>query len=126
MARLSFLHKKEILTEIQKFWTIILDICSKELQLQIFRDPAVILLHHNEHSVASYKRSLTRYALNAAKLLIPRKWKSPQIPTLTEWIMEMEDIRKYEDLHADSYKAKRNHWATWRLWIQYVILDYLI
>ncbi|OCT58665.1 hypothetical protein XELAEV_18001806mg [Xenopus laevis] len=91
-----------------------------ELQIEVTRDPAVILLHHNERSVASYKRSLTQYALNGTKLVIPRKWKSTQIPTLTEWIIEMEDRRKYEDLHADCYKAKRNHWATCRLWLQYM------
>ncbi|OCT60302.1 hypothetical protein XELAEV_18046318mg [Xenopus laevis] len=90
-----------------------IDICNTELQLMIPKDPATILLHHNEHTVSSYKKSLLQYALNTGKIIIPRKWKTTAVPTIAEWTSEIEDIRKYEDLHANSPNAKRNHWETW-------------
>ncbi|OCT64267.1 hypothetical protein XELAEV_18045370mg [Xenopus laevis] len=77
---------------IRLFWTQILEICTNKLQLDIPSDPAATLLHHNMDSIFSYKKYVTHVALNAAKILIPCKWKSDILPTLTEWIKEMEEI----------------------------------
>ncbi|OCT71954.1 hypothetical protein XELAEV_18034931mg [Xenopus laevis] len=98
--------------EIQTFWEKTIDICNTELQLTIPKDLANILLDHNVYFVPTYKKSLMQYALNA--------WKSSTIPTIAEWTLEMEDISKFEDLHAESTKAKRNYWATWRPWLMYI------
>uniref|UniRef100_A0A803KCX1 Reverse transcriptase domain-containing protein n=1 Tax=Xenopus tropicalis TaxID=8364 RepID=A0A803KCX1_XENTR len=119
----TLLHILWECSEIKKYWMEILQVCNDKLQLGIRNDPATVLLHHNTQPISLYKKSLTQYALNAAKILIPRKWKSPTLPTINEWTQEMEDICKFEDLHTDSYKAKQNHWATWRLWRIYLGKD---
>ncbi|OCT58501.1 hypothetical protein XELAEV_18002061mg [Xenopus laevis] len=87
---------------IRLFWTQILEICTNKLQLDIPSDPAATLLHHNMDFISSYKKSLTQVALNVAKTLTPQKWKIDISPTLTDWIKEMEEIRKFEETHAIS------------------------
>ncbi|OCT92670.1 hypothetical protein XELAEV_18015730mg [Xenopus laevis] len=81
---------------------------------------AAVLLHHNDISTSLYNKSLVQYALNAAKILIPRKWKSPLVPTISEWWTEMEEIRKFEEIHAVTQTAIRKHWATWLPWTHYM------
>ncbi|OCT95396.1 hypothetical protein XELAEV_18013086mg [Xenopus laevis] len=81
---------------------------------------AAVLLHHNNISTSLYNKSLAQYALNAAKILIPRKWKSSSVPTISEWWTEMEEVRKFEEIHAVTQTAIRKHWATWLPWTHYM------
>ncbi|OCT95538.1 hypothetical protein XELAEV_18013225mg [Xenopus laevis] len=82
--------------------------------------PAAILLDHNNTSKHLYSKSLTQYSSNAATILIPRKWKSTLVHTVSEWWAEMEEIRRFEEKHAEIQTAIRKHWATWLPWTQYM------
>ncbi|OCT78086.1 hypothetical protein XELAEV_18029188mg [Xenopus laevis] len=98
----TLLHVLWDCAAIQKYWSEILSICNDKLKLSIEATPAAVLQHHNTTLQHLYNKSLTQYALNAAKILIPCKWKSTLLPTLSEWRAQMEENRKFEEIHAKS------------------------
>lgn len=65
---------------------------------EVPNDPWVILLNCTSKPVGTYKKSITPHLLNAAKALIPRHWKQPTIPTLRQWLMEVDHTYHMEDL----------------------------
>ncbi|OCT95140.1 hypothetical protein XELAEV_18012824mg [Xenopus laevis] len=87
---------------IQKFWTEILTVCTDKLKLTIDKKPAAALFYHNTTSMNLYKISLPQYALKTAKILIPSKWKSTLIQTLSlKYIAVKEEFRKFKKIHAE-------------------------
>lgn len=53
-------------------------------EMKITLGSACCLLHIANCTMRRYKRSPTRHFLNAAKMLMPRHWKSSNIPTIAE------------------------------------------
>lgn len=101
---------------IRPFWLTILH-WIKEIQgYEVPNDPFVVLLHCTGKSVGSYRKSITPHLLNAAKALIPRFWKQKNIPTLRQWLMEVDRIYYMEDLTL-SLRNKSDYvrkiWSCW-------------
>ncbi|KAM8977104.1 adhesion G-protein coupled receptor G2 [Pelodytes ibericus] len=98
----DFLHIWWTCSKIQPFWKAIADILTEVAGAEIPFEPCAYLLHHNTQPISKYKKSLTIHLLNAAKLLIPRLWKTSRTPSFREWLAQVEDIRSAEDLMLTS------------------------
>lgn len=78
----------------------------KEIQgSEVPNDPWYVLLHCTGESAGSYKKSITPHLLNAAKVLIPKFWKTTKIPSLRQWLREVDHLYYMEDL---TYCSKKN------------------
>lgn len=101
---------------IRPYWLAILH-WAKEIQgYEIPNDPWVILLHCTGSPAGAYKKSITLHLLNAAKALIPRYWKQPTIPSLRQWLMEV-DHTYYMEYLTYSLRNKsdlvKKIWSCW-------------
>lgn len=101
---------------IRPFWLSIL-YWIKEIQgSEVPNDPWYVLLHCTDESTGSYKKSITPHLLNAAKALIPRFCKTPRIPSLRQWLSEVDHLYFMEDL-TYSIKNKcelgKKIWSCW-------------
>ena len=101
---------------IRPYWVSVLN-CMKEIQgFETPNDPGVVLLHCTDRPVGPYKKSLTPHFLNAAKSLIPRYWKSNIIPTLRQWLEEVDHTYHMEDLtlsNRNKSDLATKIWADW-------------
>lgn len=85
---------------IQKFW---LDVHCHTTQIttpQLDFSPAQTLLHHSTLPTKTYHQSLALHLINAAKMCIPVHWRSPQPPTIAEWIKHVNKVAEMEDHQA--------------------------
>uniref|UniRef100_A0A8C5QK57 Reverse transcriptase domain-containing protein n=1 Tax=Leptobrachium leishanense TaxID=445787 RepID=A0A8C5QK57_9ANUR len=80
----------------------------------------LILFHLVPFPVNTYKASLLLHLLNAAKSLIPRKWKQTAAPTVTEWIEAVERIRTLEELHYSLENQYQKYFKTWFWWSDFL------
>lgn len=99
-----------------KFWTDIYRYIAQITTLRLDFSPAQALLHHFTLPMKTYHKSLTLHLLNATKLTIPVLWKSPNPPTLADWLRRVNKIESMEELiHQahDPSKVYRNTWACW-------------
>lgn len=96
---------------------------SKEITgTDIELDSALRLLNTSTQPIRRYKNSLVRHLLNAAKILIPRAWKSTCTPStrLTrDWLSEMNSFHAMEEMvfsydWLDYYHEVWNTWVTFR------------
>lgn len=70
-----------------------------------------------------YKRSLTRHLLNAAKLLIPRHWKSTSAQIIAEWLHGIEEIYNMEEMVAIAKESTEKLHKLWTPWIMFCYSD---
>uniref|UniRef100_A0A8C5MN92 Reverse transcriptase domain-containing protein n=1 Tax=Leptobrachium leishanense TaxID=445787 RepID=A0A8C5MN92_9ANUR len=82
--------------------------------------PQWILFHLVPLPVNTYKASLLLHLLNAAKSLIPRKWKQTTAPTVREWIEAVERIRTLEELHYSLENQYQKYFRTWFWWSDFL------
>ncbi|CAH2224717.1 Hypothetical predicted protein [Pelobates cultripes] len=69
--------------------------------------------------LAQYKRSILRHLLNAAKALIPARWKQTQPPTKMEWLQRIEEIHTAEARYAEILGRRDKHLEMWTPWYLY-------
>lgn len=72
-----------------------------------------MLLHCIGGPIGPYKKSIPPHLLNAAKALIPRFWKKASIPTLRQWLVEVNHIYYMEDL---TYSIRNNAELGKKIW----------
>lgn len=101
---------------IRPFWLSILHWIKVIQGDEVPNDPFVVLLHCTGRPVGAYKKSITPHLLNAAKALIPRLWKQKNIPTLRQWLTEVDHTYYMEDLTL-SLRNKSDYvtkiWSCW-------------
>ena len=101
---------------IKNYWKKILPLIKVIIKKEIIEDPWVVLFQGGEESIKEYKRSLTPHLLNAAKRLIPKKWREAESPQVWEWLESVEDTYRREEWKdgADEENADyRGKWANW-------------
>ncbi|CAH2325000.1 Hypothetical predicted protein [Pelobates cultripes] len=82
-------------------------------------EPLPMLLNHTQIPLGRYKKTLIRHFLNAAKSLIPARWKSPVVPTITQWIEKVDEIYNMEILTAELRGMQDRCTRLWTPWITY-------
>lgn len=83
---------------LQHFWTTVPANTQRFTDHMIRNDQAFLLLHATTILAQSYKRSIVRLLLNAAKSCIPLMWKKSLPPSIGLWLHGVEEIKKLEDL----------------------------
>lgn len=104
---------------LQPFWIKVIDVIQKITGIQLANDPASLLLFMIPLPTSAVRRSLLSFLLTAAKLVIPRLWKSQQPPTLTSWFTEISVIQRMEEMRANNPTAAARSATTWSDWIEF-------
>ncbi|KAM9330403.1 putative methyltransferase NSUN7 [Gastrophryne carolinensis] len=86
--------------------------------------PALMLLHHTNSSVAEYRKSALRHMINAARVLIPRLWKTKQAPTVKDWILEVDKIKEMEELTAAVQDKEEETRMVWTSCLYFVTCEF--
>ncbi|KAM9311530.1 E3 ubiquitin-protein ligase RNF213 [Gastrophryne carolinensis] len=68
---------------------------------RINNTPQVALLSLIPGPLSALKRGVLRHFISAMRAIIPRHWKSQDVPTLMEWVQELESICRMEELTSD-------------------------
>lgn len=108
---------------LEHFWKTIQHIIQKFTKRPILTDPAFFLLHASNISRKTYKKSLIRHLLDAAKSCIPLCWKSTQSPTISLWLRRVEDIEKMEALILTACHQNEQFTKTWSIWNMFIFSD---
>lgn len=87
------------------------------------RDPAFFLLHATSSPIRTYKKSVVRHLLNAAKSCNPALWKQNTPPTVAMWLCIVEEIKKMEDLVLTAQHKQEKHSKNWLAWNMYIFSD---
>lgn len=67
-------------------------------------------------SEKTYKKSIIRHLLDAAKACIPLTWKTLTPPTIGMWLRKVKEINKLEDLVLSARHQQERYFKTWSLW----------
>lgn len=102
---------------LENFWTEVRDIIRQITETQINLDAACCLLHISNFPYKRYKKSLTIHLLNAAKALIPTRWKNTQAPSIKEWLRKVSEICRMEDFLAQTSDSIERYHKIWTPWL---------
>ncbi|OCT58518.1 hypothetical protein XELAEV_18002081mg [Xenopus laevis] len=98
--------------------------CSQILRQKVIDTPAYSLLNLvTEPSDMLPDSTLEKHLLNAAKILIPNKWKMVTPPSISEWLKKVNKLAKFEELSARTEKQKQNFRDTWLRWFLFKETD---
>lgn len=81
----------------QPHWERIIDNIYQITGEHVRKEPWICLFHDTDKRVAQYKNTLVPHLLNAAKSLIPRVWRTPDAPSMKEWIVKIDWLRSIEE-----------------------------
>lgn len=112
----TFLHIWWEFEEIQKFWTTITDLVIQITGTNLKLDAASCLLHLNDFSYKTYKKSPIRHMLNAAKSLIATNWHSTRIPSTQHWLRKIKNIYDMEETLAIKRENEASFLKIWYSW----------
>lgn len=75
-----------------------LSLIKKISNVEVRQDPWECLFHATSDSRKKYRVALTPFLLNAAKTLIPKYCNVKKMPTMKEWLREVDRTRLMEEL----------------------------
>lgn len=101
---------------IRPFWGRVREIIQKFTDRNVPDEPAYFLHHATDTPARVYKKSIVRHLLDAAKICIPLKWKSPEPPSIATWLKKVDEISTLEDLILTSQNRGETYSKTWQLW----------
>lgn len=112
--------------KIRLYWQEIRQIISKVTNEEVDDDPWSCLFHVNTKKGKKYKNSLIPQLLNAAKGIIPKKWRETASPTIREWVQRVDYIQNMEDLIRKENPDRDYLWVKWDPWKEFKkTLDYI-
>lgn len=101
---------------ISPFWTAVHKLTKQVSNLDLALSPALCLLHHTTLPHKVYHKSLAMHMINAAKLCIPRHWRSTTPPNIKEWLLTIDKIAEMEELIHISNDDLHKYHTTWDDW----------
>lgn len=81
--------------------------------------PATFLLHMNPRTLKSYRKLLTMFLINAARLCIPRLWGSTKTLSLLDWYKQVDKLAEMEELVSISHDTPNAYAKTWDAWFTF-------
>ena len=111
----TFMHMYWDCKKVKLFWEMISSMLSASLEITIPCLPSVLLL--NDTSDLNLNRSQTALALTgitAAKKLLAQRWKSPDILSKRQWIVNYLDILNMELSVARMHGSKMTTISAWQ------------
>lgn len=119
----TMLHVWWTCEKLQPFWKQVHDLISHVTTFSLDYTPAQFLLHHTSLSRKTYYKSLAMHMVNAARLCIPKHWRSTSIPTITEWFSRISMIRDMEELIHISQDRMHKFSIIWACWSHFTTTD---
>lgn len=102
---------------IQKFWQQIFLLYCKLMATALSPTPEIALLSMLPGTLKSIKKDVLRHFLAAARMVIPKYWKSRTVYLpLGEWAIEVDRIRDLERLLAEESNKDNQFSLTWTSW----------
>lgn len=63
------------------------------------------------------------HMISAANMCIPRKWRSPDPPTIKDWFIQIQKIAEMEDLIHQARDSPSKFIHLWSSWLQFTKTD---
>lgn len=98
---------------IRGYWSQISSTINQITNTKIPCKPEIFLLH--AHPTAS-KNTLLTHLINAARTILPRKWRSQEPPTLQEWLLQVAHIQEMENIVAIKNESLKTYTEIWEPW----------
>lgn len=108
---------------IWKLWQKVFDLYSRLMATSIKPTPEIALLSILPGPLKSIKKDVLRHFLAAVRTVIPRHWKTTDVPSLGEWVVEVDQIRDLERLLAEEVGKEEQFTATWTSWSMFRYSD---
>uniref|UniRef100_A0A670HTD8 Reverse transcriptase domain-containing protein n=1 Tax=Podarcis muralis TaxID=64176 RepID=A0A670HTD8_PODMU len=110
----TFIHIWWTCGEVKGFWGQIYEELKKILKYNFPKNPEALLLGMIGEEIKKSDQTFFQYATTAARILIAKKWKSPEIPTMREWRVKLyqyvELARLTQYIRRDNLK-KTEDWS---------------
>lgn len=116
----TMLHVWWDCVNIQPFWREVHGLISHITTYTLDYTPSQFLLHLTSLPKKDYFKSLAMHMVNAARLCIPRHWRSTNIPTVREWFARISSIKEMEELIFTSQDRMHTFSTTWACWSHFV------
>lgn len=104
---------------IQPFWITVIDLIYRITRLKLNNKLSPLLLFMIPPPIYVVKNSLVSFLMIAAKMVIPRLWKTPVAPAITDWFKEVFYIQCMEEPKAESHKTSSRNAQIWGDWITF-------
>ena len=104
---------------VKKFWKQIFDLYGKLEGIVICASPRVALLNMTQCSLKKAREEVLGHFISAARVVIPRYWKTRLVPSLGEWAKELERSRDLESLLARETGREEQFFHTWTAWSEF-------
>uniref|UniRef100_A0A8C5Q7B2 Reverse transcriptase domain-containing protein n=1 Tax=Leptobrachium leishanense TaxID=445787 RepID=A0A8C5Q7B2_9ANUR len=105
---------------ITNYWDAIFQIINEITDLALIPSPQVALFHLVPLSSLTYRKSLAIQLFNVAKAQIPKKWRSTEPPSITEWIRAVEGVREMEEQCLSLENKYDKYFALWYWWLDFL------
>uniref|UniRef100_A0A8C5PDV9 Reverse transcriptase n=1 Tax=Leptobrachium leishanense TaxID=445787 RepID=A0A8C5PDV9_9ANUR len=112
----SYLHIWWTCPRIRIYWTLISTLLTKLTDHTPQFNPEVYLLLQVEGSISGLKRSILLRVLLCARALVPRHWRSPSLPSISELVTRVQELRLAEETLVSSDKTRQAFHDTWYYW----------
>ncbi|OCT87406.1 hypothetical protein XELAEV_18021101mg [Xenopus laevis] len=104
----------------KSYWEEVLNIINKLTCSNITIDHQAQILLHLPFGEKKRWDTLTLFLLQSVKALVPKKWKTELALTLTEWIINTEEMRRMEEIAHLIHNQSNTFWKIWSPWITYI------
>lgn len=119
----SMLHVWWDCVNLQPFWSKVHDLNTHITTFTLDYTLAQFLLHHTSLSKRINYKSLAMHLVNAARLCVPKHWRSTCAPTIREWFARISKIKDMEELIHISQDRMQEFSAVWACWINFTTTE---
>lgn len=102
------------------FWDSLNKIVNEVFHSEVTFTVELVMFYLFDVNQADIKSNLCIFFLNAAKILIPRKWLQEKPPTVAEWLLEVQKIQDFEKLKWTLAQDLSKYDNTWNIWTNYL------
>ncbi|KAM5165227.1 uncharacterized protein ACMZJ9_007677 [Mantella aurantiaca] len=105
--------------KVEKFWDEVLGVYQTVTGKSVERNLPMILLSVIPGRLRDIKRDILRHCLVAARTVIARNWRSPEVPPISAWLIEMDIIHMMEEMLLRDMQKDEVYNTTWTRWVLY-------
>uniref|UniRef100_A0A8C5Q087 Reverse transcriptase domain-containing protein n=1 Tax=Leptobrachium leishanense TaxID=445787 RepID=A0A8C5Q087_9ANUR len=116
----SYLHIWWYCSLLQPYWSWVGEVITEVTDISLEHAPQTFLLLLTGQPTASFKKSVALRLLLAARHLISRHWRPQSVPSLREWISQVDEIFRIEERIAAREDSTPEFYQNWYYWLEFV------